>query len=50
MECKRNARIRAPMSDFGRRIISAEAEQVVMEAIRNVDKLLGQRRATSTEG
>jgi carbon monoxide dehydrogenase subunit G len=38
------------IATFGHRIISAKAEQVVMEAIRNVDKLLGERRATSTEG
>ncbi|HZC98674.1 MAG TPA: SRPBCC domain-containing protein [Actinomycetes bacterium] len=38
------------IATFGHRIISAKAEQVVMEAIRNVDKLLGERRATPAEG
>lgn len=37
------------IATFGHRIISAKAEQVVMEALRNVDKLLAERRA-ATEG
>jgi carbon monoxide dehydrogenase subunit G len=35
------------IATFGHRIISAKAEQVVMEALRNVDKLLVERRATA---
>ena len=38
------------IATFGHRIIAAKAEQVVMEALRNVDKLLTERRATSTGG
>jgi carbon monoxide dehydrogenase subunit G len=38
------------IATFGHRIISAKAEQVVMEALRNVDKLLTERRSTSSEG
>jgi carbon monoxide dehydrogenase subunit G len=38
------------IATFGHRIISAKAEQVVMEALRNVDKLLSERRSTSSEG
>jgi carbon monoxide dehydrogenase subunit G len=38
------------IATFGHRIISAKAEQVVMEALRNVDKLLSERRSASSEG
>jgi carbon monoxide dehydrogenase subunit G len=35
------------IATFGQRIIAAKAEQVVMKALRNVDQLLTERRATS---
>jgi hypothetical protein len=35
------------IATFGHRIIAAKAEQVVMEALRNVDKLLAERRAAT---
>jgi carbon monoxide dehydrogenase subunit G len=35
------------IATFGHRIISAKAEQVVMEALRNVDELLAGRRTVS---
>jgi carbon monoxide dehydrogenase subunit G len=38
------------IATFGHRIIAAKAEQVVMEAVRNVDELLAERRAIPTEG
>jgi carbon monoxide dehydrogenase subunit G len=38
------------IATFGHRIIAAKAEQVVMEALRNVDKLLSERRAASGQG
>jgi carbon monoxide dehydrogenase subunit G len=34
------------IATFGHRIIAAKAEQVVMEALGNVDRLLAERRAT----
>jgi carbon monoxide dehydrogenase subunit G len=35
------------IATFGHRIIAAKAEQVVMEALRNVDQLLAERRGSS---
>jgi len=35
------------IATFGHRIIAAKAEQVVMEALQNVDKLLAERRAAT---
>jgi len=36
------------IATFGHRIIAAKAEQVVMGALRNVDKLLAERRASTS--
>jgi carbon monoxide dehydrogenase subunit G len=35
------------IATFGHRIIAAKAEQVVMEALRNVDQLLAERRGSA---
>jgi uncharacterized protein len=35
------------IATFGQRIVAAQAEQVVMKALGNVDRLLGERRAAS---
>jgi carbon monoxide dehydrogenase subunit G len=35
------------LATFGQRIIAARAEQVLMQALRNVDQLLAERRSAS---